>query len=72
MSAAPAVGSPTNGTLKNWWAQVVVAVRDEPEGALAGFTCVKLINQPILGLLALGALVYFALAQHWFLYAFEL
>lgn len=58
--------------LKNWWSKYVVAARDEPEGALASFTKLKLLNRPTLFLLALGALAYFAFAQHWFLYAFEL
>lgn len=68
MSASVAV----NGAAKKWWSKFVMGAHIEPEGALASFTRSKLIAVPTLGLLALGMLAYFAFAQQWFLYAFEL
>jgi signal transduction histidine kinase len=72
MNAASSVGSAASGTFKNWWSRFLIAAREEPEGALAGFARDKLVSRATLGLLVFGAVAYFAFAQHWFLYAFEL
>jgi two-component sensor histidine kinase/thiamine transporter ThiT len=59
-------------SFKERFAKFVVAARDEPSGALASFAPKKVASLPTLMALALGAIAYFGLAQHWVLYALEL
>ncbi len=59
-------------SLKARFAQFVVAVRDEPDGALTSFAPKTVASLPTLIALAFGVIAYFAFAQHWVLYALEL